>query len=127
MDQSAEQRERSCYAKARAAGMPSFTLIAQDCTSDLVLDFWISASLEVRQAMDDGLTLVEAIAQVRASYHASKLSSGAVELLYRGAGGSETVRGCAHREGHGSMAEPNSAMFVSGDGTWGQPYSRRWD
>jgi hypothetical protein len=68
------KREQTCYEKAHAHGEATFTLRAQDITADLVLDFWISAQLEVRQAMDDGLTLVEAIAHVRTVYQIARWS-----------------------------------------------------
>lgn len=57
--------DRTCFEKAKASGQPTFTLIAQDVSSDLVVDFWISCQVEIRQSMEDGLTMQQAIDKAR--------------------------------------------------------------
>jgi hypothetical protein len=69
MDQTADEtREQTCYEKAKATGMPSFTLIAQDITADLCVDFWTMTQLRVRTHMDAGLTMVQAVDAVREKF-----------------------------------------------------------
>jgi hypothetical protein len=50
------------------AGQPSFKLIAQDVTADLVIDFWIEVQLQVKQSIEDGTTMMEAIDKIRQQF-----------------------------------------------------------
>jgi len=65
MDQTDEQRELSCFDKAKEKGEPTFTLRSQDLTAPMTVEFWITLQMEVKQAMDDGMTGPEAIEHVR--------------------------------------------------------------
>lgn len=60
--------EVTCFEKAQERGQPTFTLIAQDITADLVVDFWIKAQQKVREHMDAGLTMTQAVKAVRSYY-----------------------------------------------------------
>ena len=46
-------------------GQPRFTLIAQDVTADIAVDFWVSLQIELAQYVTEGLTVAEAIAKMR--------------------------------------------------------------
>lgn len=64
-----------CYQKAMAKREPKFCLRAQDISADLCVDFWISAQLEVRQRIDDGMTVQEAVDTVRREYRIAPWST----------------------------------------------------
>lgn len=48
-----------------AKGEPTFTLRAQDITSHLVVEAWVAIQQTVREAMNDGATLVEVVENAR--------------------------------------------------------------
>ena len=60
--------DETCFEKATANGETTFTLRSQDVTADLVVDFWISCQVEVKQHMDDGMTMVQAVEEVRREF-----------------------------------------------------------
>lgn len=61
-------REESCYQKARANGEATFTLRAQDISAHLCVEFWVAAQRAIRDLMDAGATMTEAVESVR-EYH----------------------------------------------------------
>ena len=54
-----------CYEKAKALGEPVFSVRAQDITSHLLVEAWVAIQQSVRQAMDDGASMVEAVEDAR--------------------------------------------------------------
>jgi type II secretory pathway component PulF len=67
MDETKNQ-EATCYEKAKANGEPTFTLRAQDISAHLVVEFWAAIQQAIRNLMDNGATMTEAVEYVR-SYH----------------------------------------------------------
>jgi hypothetical protein len=63
-----EQTESYTTIYHKHAGQPKFTLIAQDATADLVVDFWVEIQLQVKQFMEDGLSLELAIEKIRQQF-----------------------------------------------------------
>lgn len=51
-----------------AEAEPVFVLKARDLTADLIVDCWIAAQVDLRQALDDGLTIPEALAKIRRDF-----------------------------------------------------------
>lgn len=72
--------DQTCFDKARAAGEPTFTLRAQDLLADLAVDFWVSANVELRAYMEDGVSIPEAKQRIRAKHHVSMYPSGHPDL-----------------------------------------------
>jgi len=64
-----------CFMKAKDRGEPTFTLRAQDISADLVIDFWIAVQLEIRQRIDDGMTVQEAVDTTRRGYRVAPWST----------------------------------------------------
>jgi hypothetical protein len=62
------EREATCYEKAKANGEPTFTLRAQDISAHLCVEFWVAAQRAIRDLMDAGATMTEAVESVR-EYH----------------------------------------------------------
>lgn len=56
------------FVKAKDRGQVTFTLVAQDISADLVVDFWTMTQLRVRTHMDAGLTMVQAVEAVREQF-----------------------------------------------------------
>lgn len=67
--------DTDCFTKAKAHGEPTFTLRAQDITADLVVDFWTIVQIRVRENMNAGLTMVQAVQAVRSYYFLESINS----------------------------------------------------
>lgn len=55
----------NCYEKAVANGEPVFVLRGQDITAHLVVEAWVAIQQSIKQAMNDGATMVEAVENAR--------------------------------------------------------------
>ena len=53
-----------CQRVCNHQDQPMFVLHAQDITADLAVDFWTIVQLRVREHMNAGLTLVQAVAEI---------------------------------------------------------------
>ena len=67
--------DMTCFEKAKAHGEPTFTLRAQDITSDLVVDFWTIVQIRVKENMDAGLTMMQAVQAVRSYFFLESVNS----------------------------------------------------
>ena len=56
------------FVKAKDRRQATFTLVAQDASADLVVDFWTMVQIRARQSMESGLTLAEAMALERIAF-----------------------------------------------------------
>lgn len=65
----------ACFVKAKDNGEKTFTLRAQDISADLCVDFWISVQLEIRQWIEDGMTVQDAVDRVRRDYRVAPWST----------------------------------------------------
>lgn len=65
----------ACFVKAKDRGQPTFTLVAQDVSADLCVDFWIGVQLQIRQRIDDGMTVKDAVDSTRREYRVAPWST----------------------------------------------------
>lgn len=67
-------REKTCFEKARANGEATFTLRAQDITAHVVVEFWATFQQTVKEIMNDGATMVEAVEEARGRHRVPRLA-----------------------------------------------------
>jgi len=56
------------FVRAKDRGMPTFTLVAGDASADLVVHFWVLTQLRVRYFMGIGMTMAQAVQEVRDNF-----------------------------------------------------------
>lgn len=57
---------------------PQFTLLAQDITADLVVEFWICVNGKVQELVKGGMSPAEAAQHMRRIYHIPPILAGLV-------------------------------------------------
>ena len=55
----------SCALKAQREGQPHFTVIGQDVTADLAVEWWADANRFMQQCLRRGYTVKDALAELR--------------------------------------------------------------
>jgi len=58
----------ACFVKAKDRRQVTFTLVSQDISADLVVDFWTMVQLKVRVNMRHGMTVPGAVEAVRVTF-----------------------------------------------------------
>ena len=56
------------FVRAKDRGQATFTLVAQDATADLVVDFWVMLQLRIRDRVNAGVPLQVAIERERIGF-----------------------------------------------------------
>lgn len=71
--------EPSSYVKALCKGETVFCLRSQDVTAPLVVAFWVKLQQKVREYMDAGLTMTEAVRQAEIYYFLESVDAPATD------------------------------------------------
>ena len=74
-----------CFAKAFARNEPTFTLRGQDVTAPLVVAFWVKLQQKVRELMDAGCTMTEAVERAEQYYFLEAVEAPASDAKLSGA------------------------------------------
>lgn len=111
-------REASCYEKAANAheylkeqmqkvdpSHPCFLLKASDISSHLVVEFWVAVQQDMRQMMDDGATMTEALECARAYYKIPRLTQIGEGLTEKERGALEIAKAMMGYEGVRKVAD----------------------
>lgn len=85
---------------------PTFVLRGQDISAPLVIDFWILVQQKIREHMDFGMTMTEAVKAVRAFYFLDRdLNVSATDRKLAGA--------CAIAGGDGSLDQSEAGRLMT--------------